>query len=316
MSFKELEQLGNLLLSNVEANVLLALTILEKQPELFQKILPQALVYYFFTYQSPAHYLQQLLQGKGQPLFFMTQEGREIEPRFLIKEWLEELLGDFEEEQHCLYPLSHYNLDAFKIKNTTTASPLPSIQHLQQDLEELTLYTPYIDYQATWTSCYHKYAHYLKYLLQGEEAQALPSLQLWEYQKVLLEYLRKAQQQHPQDHKIALSISTLLHQESPSELVAKEYAQEVIDNYLIAAFIPDPSQPLILYTASAAYTDLANFYRDILQQALSAHYYYNKSLELAPSYDQAKIEWAALLKKEGAYQKAQALLERVDVHNL
>lgn len=316
MSFKELEQLGNLLLSNVEANVLLALTILEKQPELFQKILPQALVYYFFTYQSPAHYLQQLLQGKGQPLFFMTQEGREIEPRFLIKEWLEQSLGDFEEEQHCLYPLSHYSLDVFKIKNTTTAPPLPPIQHLQQDLEELVFYTPYIDYQAAWTACYYKYAHYLKYLLQGEEAQALAPLELWEYQKILLEYLRKAQQQHPQDFKLALSISTLLHKESPPALVVEDYAQEVIDNYLIAAFVPDPNQPLSLYTASTVYTALANFYRDVLQQALSAHYYYNKSLELAPSYEQAKIEWAALLKQEGEDQKAQALLDRVDRNNV
>lgn len=314
MSPKELEQLGNLLLSNVDANVLLALTILEKQPALFQSIQKQALVYYFCTYEVPSSILIKSMKGDWKPLYFITQEGRELTPRELIREWLNPVFEEIKEEQHCLYALTRRNL-GFAYTQTKEVQLFP-IAHLQKNLKELASYTPFIDYNATWAAYYYEYAKYLDHLLKSGRTRHLSPLELWEYQKVLLVYLRKAQQLHPHNIKIPLTISTLLHQRAPNKLVAQEHAQEIIDNYLMAAFVPDPSQPLSLYVASTIYTSLANFYRDVLQQFLSAHHYYQKSLELAPSYEQAKVEWAVLLKQEGNTEQAQALLETVAINNL
>ncbi len=312
MSPHEAEQLGNLLLSNIDENVLLALTLLERQPTNLQYIPKQALVYYFFTYLSSTERIGKMVYSNWQPIYFMTQEGRELEPRDLLKEWLENLLPDFIEEEHCLYFLTQRDLVYLHATKEEDSQALPAIERLEKDVEELRRYTSFIDGQPDWAGYYYKFANYLRRLLINDSTTALSQQEHWAYQKVLLEYLRKAQQQAPQDQKIAMDIALMLHYKFPAKAVREAYAQEVIDNYLIAAYIPDPTAPMSQFTASFCYIELANFYRDILQQALSAHHYYEKSLQLAPSNDQAKLEWAHLLEQEGATARAAALRATVD----
>ncbi len=190
---------------------------------------------------------------------------------------------------------------------TSTLPTLPSIERLTKDLYALTDYTDYIDGHLKWSTYYYRYANHLRRLFEASSFMELSTYQRWEYQQILLEYLRKAQQQAPSTTKIAFEISLLLHRQCPADIIAQEYAQEVIGNYLIAAHVPDPAVPMSSFAASYCYIGLADFYRDVLQQALSAHYYYKKSLHLAPNNDQAKLEWAKLLEREGAFARAEAL---------
>ncbi|MGH1334993.1 MAG: hypothetical protein ACRBFS_02620 [Aureispira sp.] len=210
MTPKEAEQLGQLLLSKQEENITLALTLLEKQPNALVAIRAQVLVYYFFSYVAPAKRLEQMMNGTWRPFYFMTQEGRELEPRELLQEWLMASFEGFDEKKHCLHALSHHNMDITAIMPVPYASKLPLLQELKDNLAALPPYLPFINQRVTWATAYGQYALYLTYLLEGEKAMALDQLERWEYQKIILTYWHHAQQQHPQDSCITTAIHDLL----------------------------------------------------------------------------------------------------------